>query len=341
MACTSKLSVDVIRTLITQGQNDPMDLDKDGRCFLDLYWGDCEGYLIALNQEEFLIDIRQTKVFPLCVIAQCLAYSFLVDADSRQKSWEPALRRALQLSPSLTPNVPGTKTALDSLFLYYYTRQDSTLLAQDWLSLLASVGVNVDEYIREEKRIHNSGLLYRGLKYGPERRLIFEQEGSSKKHSIRWEWFYSPEDPACLVLTEFSAFGDIFHWAAWAWQTKWPFFYIETIKDLVHESWSEEERSEIKSKWAILKARWARQAARRQRRSEYSPRFKKPSRSERRLRVPGAWVEDHLPISFKWPRIHILRFPWWLYLFTIGVAFLMSGPNFVFVREFLGAKVRV
>jgi hypothetical protein len=338
-ASRSSEYVDTMRTLITQGQNDPMELDKHGCYFLDLYWGNSDGYLLALNQEEFPIDVKQTRDGPVHVIAKCFAYCFRLDDVSFQKTWEPVLQRALQLGLSLTPKVPGTETTLDSLF-WFDSSQDSVLLAQEWLSLLASVGVDVDDYIVEEKRARDSGFLLSRYKFAAERRLIFEETGSPRRQSIRWEWFYSPEDPAYLVLTEFSAFGDIPQWA-WAWQTNWPFFCIETIKGLLRESWSEEERSETESKLAILKARWARQAVRRQRRSEYSPRFKKPSRSERRLRVPGAWVEDDLPISFKWPRIRILRFPWWLYLFTLGVAFLMSGPNFGFIREFLGAKVRV
>jgi len=144
--------------------------------------------------------------------------------------------------------------------------------------------------------------------------------------------FYHPEDPACLVLTEFSAFGDTAIFIFQAWEDNWPFFHTKIVTGLLYKL-SKEEKAEIESKNAILEARWARQAARRQRRSEYSPLFKKPSRSERRLRVPGAWVEDHLPISFKWPRIRMLRLPWWLYLFTLGVTFLMSSSDFGFLRE--------
>jgi hypothetical protein len=332
--------VDIIRTLIVQGQSDPMDLDGFGRCLLDDYFGNSDGYLFILNQEEFPIDVKQTGDDPFHVIARCFARSFRLGDVSPQKSWEPVLRRALQLGLSLTSKIPRTKTLLDSLFMYN-DRGDSVLLGQGWLSLLDSVGVDVDDYIGEQKRIHDSGFLYRETESEPKRRLIFEQEGSLKKQSVRWEWFYHPADPACLVLTEFSAFGDIVVWRGRSWRYTWPFFDTETVKGLEHKSWSEEEKLEIKSKKAILEAHWARQAARRQRRSEYSPRFKKPSRSERRLRVPGAWVEDHLTISFKWPRIRILRFPWWLYLFTLGVAFLMSGSNFGVAREFLGAKVRV
>lgn len=335
---TSKSCVDAVRTLITQGQNDPMDLDKYGESVLDLYCGSGDGYLLLLNQEEFPIDIKQTKDFSLRVIAECFAHSFNYEGDVHLWSWEPALRRALQLGLSLTPNIPGPGTIIDSLFMYDHSQADTVLLGQEWLSLLASVGVDVDDYIREEKWIHDSGLLYPTYMSAPERRLIFEEMGSPNRQSIRWEWYYSLEGPAYDVLTEFSAFGDIPIWTLLDWRYKWPFFDIENIKGLVSRSQTKEEIAEINSKEAILHARWARQAARRQRRSEYSPRFKKPSRSERRIRVPGAWVEDDLPISFKRPRIRILRFPWWLYLFTLGVAFLMSGPNFGFTKERRGAR---
>jgi hypothetical protein len=314
--------VNIIRTLIVQGQSDPMDLDGSGCCLLHDYYGNSDGYLFILNQEEFPIDVKQTGDVPFHVIAEGFARSFRLGDVSPQKSWEPVLRRALQLGLSLIPKVPGTKTTLDSLFGFTDISQDDALLAQEWLSLLTSVGVDVDDYIREEKRIHSSRFLRPKYESAPKRRLIFEETSNPKRQSIRWKWFYHPEDPASDVLTEFSAFGDIPTWVIQPWQDTWPFFGSETIKGRVYKSWSEEERSEVKSKKAILEARWATQAARRQRRSEYSPRFKKPSRSERRLRVPGAWVEDHLTISFKWPRIRILRFPWWLYLFTLGVAFL-------------------
>jgi hypothetical protein len=329
----SNENVDIIRTLIVQGQSDPMDLDGFGFCLLDYYYGNSDGCLFILNQEEFPIDVKQTGDVPFYAIAEGFARSFRLGDVSPQKNWGPVLRRALQLGLSLTPKVPGTETILDSLFRFEDSSQDSVLLAQEWLSLLTSVGVDVDDYIREEKRIHSSGFLHSRYKSALKQRLIFEETGSPKRQSIRWEWFYHPEDPASDVLTEFFAFGDIRTWRVRDWQIKWPFFDIETVKGLEHKSWSEEEKLEIKSKKAILEARWARQAARRQRRSEYSPRIKKPSRSERRIRVPGAWVEDHLPISFNWPRIRILRFPWWLYLFTLGVAFLMSGPNFGFTKE--------
>jgi hypothetical protein len=125
--------VDIMRTLIIKGQNDPMDLDKYGMSVLDWYCGSGDGYLLLLNQEEFPIDIKQTRDPPLRVIARCFAYSFYHKGEFYLKSWEPALRRALQLGLSLTPKVPGKKTALDSLF-YYDSSQDSLLLAYEWLS---------------------------------------------------------------------------------------------------------------------------------------------------------------------------------------------------------------
>jgi hypothetical protein len=327
----SNASVDAIKFLITKGKNDPMDLDKYGYCLFNGYVGNSDGYLFILNQDEFPVYVNQAGISPLHNIAKCFGYSFSHNDDlqKRLKSWEPVLRRALQLGIPLTENVPGTETALDSLFLYNNNQADSVLLAQEWLLLLSSVGVDIDDYIREEKPMHDSGLLYWECGGGRKRRLIFEEEGSSKKQSIRWEWFYSPEDPAYHVLAEYSAFNDTHIWLEKHWKSMWPFFDVKTIKGLIHKSYSNEEIAEIDSKWAILEARWARQAARRQRRSEYSPRFKKPSRSERRLRVPGAWIKDDLPISFRWPRRRrrIFLLPWWMYLFTLGVAFLMSSRS--------------
>jgi hypothetical protein len=306
-----------------------MDVDEYGTCFLNCDLVNSNVYLWILNQEIFPIDLKQLRGCASHVIARSFALSYY-DGVSSQKPWEPVLRKALQLGLCLTPKSPGTNTTLEYLFCFNGS-QESFFLAQEWLSLLASVGLHVDDYIREEKRIHDSGFLLPKYKSARERRLIFEETGSPTRQSIRWEWFYHHEDPAYHVLAEFSAFGDIHPRLPSVWQDKWPFFDIETLKT----------RSEIEAKRTILQARWAKQAARRQRRSEYSPCFKKPSKSERRIRVPGAWVEDDLPISFKWPRIRILRFPWWLYLFTLGVAFLMSGPNFRFIRGFLGAEVRV
>jgi hypothetical protein len=184
-----------MRTLIIRGKNDPMDLDKYGRCILDI----CSGgaYLFLLNQEEFPIDIKQKGDGLLYHIASSFAWLFCHANVSPQKIWEPVLRRALQLGLSLTPKDPGMKTALDSLF-NFDSRQDSVLLGQEWLSLLASVGVDVDAYIREEKRIHDSGFLHRDEESERKRRLIFELEGNPKKPGIRWEWFYVTKRNRCF-----------------------------------------------------------------------------------------------------------------------------------------------
>jgi hypothetical protein len=317
-----------------RGQSDPMDVDRHGINFLTGYYGTSSGHLWLLNQEEFENDILQCGNLAIHAIAHTFANPFIDKISSPPESWGSSLRKLLHAGVALSPSVPEMGTPLDTLLMSITYQVDSGLVAQEWLSLLSSVGVDIEIYVMRERYLHPSGFVHRvyptWLQRTPDeeipRRLIFEEMGSPRQHRIRWEWFYGPESPAHLALSEFSSFGDLFHWSSRDFQLNWPFIYLEVHKDLgggLTLGTKECGRNYL-SKMKILQARWARQAARRHSRSRIRSWVGKPSRTERRLQVPGSWVEDHMPPSSSRQQTYVFNNSWWRYLFIMGFAFLIS-----------------
>jgi hypothetical protein len=300
-----------------------------GKSFLSGYIGISEPYIWVLKQEEFQIDILQTGTLPFHPVARWFASTWEVPS-LQSHSWQIVVQMLLHLGVPLSPLMPGTVTLLDVLFKYELWAVDSGPLADAWLSLLASAGADMEEYVSREKYLHPSGFVHYIYPYDreaepPRKRLIFEK-GDSKCQRIRWEWVRSVESPAHLILNEFSALGYPHHTFIFPdWEYNWPFIFLEAHKNLKYPPpLSTKEREVYDSKMATLEARWARQAFRRYQRSQYSPRQIKPSRSEKRCRVPGAWVEDpfQTPYTFRYRRRSSL--PWWLYLLALAVAFFAS-----------------
>jgi hypothetical protein len=325
-----KACVDTIRALVVRGQNDPMHQDVWGDSLLTDYLGHSEGYLWLLNQEEFQVDILQAGGRPLHVIAACLACTFALDVTcSPSRKWEPALRRLLQLGISPISKDLGTGTPLDSLLMCVDHQFESGPVAQEWLSLLSSVGVDIEDYVSVEKRLHISGLVQHYSPFWHQtvlRNIIFEETGIPTQQSIRWVWLYGHESPADLVLTEFLTFSELFHQHTGNWQCTWPFIYVEAHKALGVGS-SSLTKENIRRNAEV---RWERQAARRQRRTELSSGFVKISRSEKRLRLPGSLVEDRMPNSLTGQRRRsILGILWWFYLFAMGILSLKLGTDFL------------
>jgi hypothetical protein len=320
-------SVDTIRTLIFQGHNDPLNLDFRGDNFITGYIGNAEGYLWVLCQEEFEVDILNAGDRPLHVIARSLAFQLDNDITcSPSRSWEPALRRLIKLGVPPISTGLGTKvTPLDTLLTSIESQVSSGPIAREWLTLLSSVGVDIEEYISVERGTHTNGFVFPDYP-GPEllqivpRQIIFEERGNRKQLNIEWKWFYDHQSPAHLALTEFSTFGNLLSGESSVWELTWPFIHIEAHKNL-YLCRSVEDYKRMLSKLKILEARWTRQAARRQRRSEFIARFIKPSRSERQRRVPGSWVEDHVSVSASWQVTRVSRISGRLFLFTLGVIY--------------------
>jgi hypothetical protein len=322
-------SVDIIRTLIFQGQNDPLNLDVRGDSFITSYIGNAEGYLWILRQEEFEVDILHAGDRPLHVIARSLGAQLDNDITcTPSRSWEPVLNRLIELG--LSPIPKGLKaegTPLDTLLMSIENQVTSCPIAQEWLSLLASVGVDTEEYFCVERDLHNSRFVstnFPGLDFAQTvpRRIIFGEAGNTKPLNIEWKWFYTPESPAHLALIEFSSFGNLLLGDYSVWRITWPFIYIDSHKDL--PPWrSLEGYQRHLSKLRVLQSRWTRQALRREQRSQRTPRFDKPSRSERRIRVPGSWVEDHGPVSISWQTRQALRTEKWLIIFILFTVYFL------------------
>jgi hypothetical protein len=319
-------------------------LDFRGDNFITGYVGNAEGYLWVLCQEEFEIDILNAGDRPLHVIARSLA--FQLDNDITcfpSRSWEPVLRRLIKLGISPILTGVGTKvTPLDTLLTSIESQVSSGPIAQEWLTLLSSVGVDIEEYISVERGMHTSGFVCPDYA-GPEfrhivpRQIIFEETGNRKQLNIEWKWFYNPQSPAYLALTEFSTFGNLLSAELNHWELTWPFMHIEAYRNL-HPCRSVEAYQRRLSKLKILEARWAKQATRRQHRSELTPRFIRPSKSEIQCRVPGSWVEDHMPVSVSWQMTRVSRISKWLYLFMLSVIYFswrleVRGPETALEKE--------
>ena len=112
-------SVDIIRSLIVHGQNDPLHLDFRGDNFITGYMGNADGYMWLLCQEEFELDIVRAGDRPLHVIARSLGAQFNNDVTCiPSRSWEPVLRRLIELGLSPISKYPGIETTpLDTLLL--------------------------------------------------------------------------------------------------------------------------------------------------------------------------------------------------------------------------------
>jgi hypothetical protein len=239
--------IDKIRALINHGQNDPTEEDDWGRSFLTGYFGMSEPYVWVLNQEEFQIDILQAGHLPFYTIVKSFASLCLYHYERtnfQSHGWELAVQRLLHLGVPLLPLIPGTITPLDVLLDNTQCAVDSSPLADAWLFLLASAGVDIEEYVAREKSLHPSGFVNpRRPEQSVRKRLIFE-EGESTCQRIRWEWYYDVESPAHLALNEFSGFGYHFCDCIGYWEFNWPFVVDKG-----------QEREAYNSKIATLKAR--------------------------------------------------------------------------------------
>jgi hypothetical protein len=288
-------SVDIIRSLIVHGQNDPLHLDFRGGNFITGYMGNADGYMWLLCQEEFELDIVRAGDRPLYVIARSLGAQLNNDVTCiPSRSWEPVFRRLIELGLSPISKYPGMETTpLDTPLLSIEDQAASGPVMQEWVSLLVSVGVNIEEYVSVERLIHASGFVSSSVS-GPEfssrvrRQMHFEDQ-----LKIEWTWHYDVTSTAYAVLTEYSTFGNIFSDGFDNWQVTWPFIHVESYKALVPYR-SMKEYQENLLTLEKLEARWARQAARRQYRRERTLFFSKPSRSERWRRIPGSRGEDRL-----------------------------------------------
>jgi hypothetical protein len=73
-----------------------------------------------------------------------------------------------------------------------------------YLSLLASLHLDIETCVAKELECLPGGFLMDNYDYGPKRRLIFEKD-EVQRPTLKWEWVYDPHAPGYHVVSEFYA----------------------------------------------------------------------------------------------------------------------------------------
>lgn len=269
--------------------------------------------LVDLGQTDLLSMHVSTLIWrPKTPIEVCeylfeqdMAEVGLIDADHRLGLWlhclllnvnitdnegcKSVIRRLVVKGAHLHAPCLNRRTPLDSLFMHEKEAWESQYLADQWLGVLFSAGIDLEEYLGAEMQLHPEPHLtldYRGRK----RQLIFSLRDPPR---VRWEWWIDPKGIASMVLDEYKDTGpvfDIFNVTV-KFDQQWPYEYSDWQQHALMEdmlryprigNYKNPERSErIKLADERFQRRMQRKAIK----------FGKAERKGMNRRIPGAWID--------------------------------------------------
>lgn len=159
------MAVKTIKILVQQGQADLHSMHPSS---LILNWGTsinfCE-YLFKQDMAEVgLVDTNHR----LGVWLHCMLTNLEVTSSEGCKSM---IRRLVAKGADIHTPYRGRRTPLDSLFMFGKEPWKSQYLADQWLEVLCSAGIDLDRYLRRETRLHPKKP-HRTLDYDGNRRQL-------------------------------------------------------------------------------------------------------------------------------------------------------------------------
>lgn len=120
------------------------------------------------------------------------------------EGYKSMIRRLLVKGAGLHAPYRNRRTPLDSLFRYDTKPWESQFLANQWLEILSSADIDLDDYLRTEMKLHPEKT-HPTLDYGDrKRRLSFS---FCVRPRVRWKWLTDPIGPESRVLNEYKHTG--------------------------------------------------------------------------------------------------------------------------------------
>lgn len=318
-------AIDTMRTL-AQAQDEVSRTDVSGVIGCCAFGRvEIAEYLLSLDlvRETFVFNEWREDLYPELGVAlrgyglhnTNNSVDWLFPAQINQAKWESLIRKLLHLGvdvhaplprrdffhPFQSESYPCTLsphgTPLDDLFTYTTTAGEAKEVADAWLQILSTEGIDIAAYLEKEKALHATQAMFTYPRYCNEyyylpRQLVFRLEEAPTVHA---DWWIDPECSTFLVRQEFKdtdilTWNDNTMWGGWqlydttSWKRAWPIGYPRWSKCFEPGDWMEEC------------ATWKRLSKRAQERADQ--RWHKKARKAARLTgarvhssMPGAWPE--------------------------------------------------
>ncbi len=119
------------------------------------------------------------------------------------ESYKLMIRRLVKGAGLHAPYL-NRRTSLDSLFRYDTKSWKSQFLADQWLEILSSADIDLDDYLRTEMRLYPEKT-HPTLDYGDRKRLL--RFSFCVRPRVRWKWLTDPIGPESRVLNEYKHTG--------------------------------------------------------------------------------------------------------------------------------------
>lgn len=297
--------METLETIVSYGQADLLAMN-----YYDywrwLLWFPPEAFEFVLDQE--LVE-DHFKSFKNQELLSLLARPLQQFGATQSEGWKRIIKRFVRMGINYHDFSYRTSSPLDWLFLICVDPMKSRAVADAWLEILSSSGVDVRDYLQVEMRQHarKPPLLRRGYPYVDDRRrLVFSLEGTPTVH---WEWWVDPREPGSLVCSEFGDLGRLKGDDQFFTPNDWPYSrpYWLTCDQCVlrrHNFYFSVDGSNNVERAKVLKQAEDRFERRMQKRAAKqrkamgvgvgvgSDSGRNSDRDkERGLRVPGAWID--------------------------------------------------
>ena len=251
-----------------------------------------EAFEFVLNQDLVQSHIESFEDGQiLCLLGDLLENFGATPSKVRKRLIKRFVKRAMNIyhaNPLAPPHAPMSSASLiDRCFYHCQDPTESRAMADEWLKILSSSGVNIHDYLKTEVNWHTTKppLIRRGdhlERYY--RRLVFSLE---EPPTVQWEWWVNPREPGGLVLGEFREMcriGDRGRSAYPRCPSDWP--YGRPLWMIYYYSVLDENADTVPARTIRL----ANERFERRMQKKAGGRHKVTA-LDRRLRMPGAWIE--------------------------------------------------
>lgn len=233
-----------------------------------------------LNQELVEICVKDFENWECLYILGMLLEKF---GATQSEVWKRLIKKFVRMGVNYYDYSYRTSSLIDHCFLRCRDPIKSRAVADEWLEILSSTGVDLHDYLQMEMTRHpmKPPRICQSHYVDDRRRLIFSLEGTPTVH---WEWWVHPREPGSLVVSEFGDLGRLMASDNSYSHNEWPYSRPDWLDYY--------QRCEDDSK--VLKQANNRFERRMQKRAikQYKA-MGLESRKETYSapRVPGAWIE--------------------------------------------------
>ncbi len=287
--------METLETLVSYGRTDLVAMN-----YFD-YWrwihfSPPQAFEYLLNQDLVEVCIKDFENRERLTLLGKLLEKF---GATRGEDWKRLIRRFVRMDVDLYQAADGQPTPIDCCFSRCWDPTESRAVADEWLEILSSSGINVRDYLQMEMRRHPMKPPLIRWQYrcvDDRRRLIFSLDGTP---TVRWEWWVDPREPGSLVCSEFGDLGRTAGDGDFFTPNVWPYGrpYWLTCDQCVsrgHNFYFPGDGSNNFERAKVLKQannRFERRMQKRAIKQRKAMGLESRRETYRGPRVPGAWIE--------------------------------------------------